>query len=237
MGGVQMKILTVPRGTPAWHAARRGALTAGRYSDITGSDEARARYAGHLALDLLGDENHQDHEPAAPWHDAADANRTRCLAAFSRRHPTATLVTPDLVASDRHAWFMTSAATIASSARHHPGTFTIATSETRDHHRWARINAGLEVPPASTAIRIQAQLWITELPMALLLLATTTPDGQWLMTERPIYPDPVEQRAIEETALIFRLEVLTLAKRWQSVVGASSETVAERHHNQPEASQ
>lgn len=217
-----MKIIDVSRGTPEWHQARRGKVTAGMLHAIFASDRQRRKYAGRLALDILGDDNHEDHEAPPPWIQSAEENRARCLAAWARRYPTAVTVTPGLVVSSRHDWFATSPAAITTNEKHLPAAFLLATTETSNTTRWDRINAGLEAPlQEPAASRIQAQLFVTELPMAMLLVATTTSDGQWLMTERPIYPDPAAQRRVEETALIFRLEVLMLAKQWRHATDTS----------------
>ena len=53
-----MKIYDVPQGTPQWHAARCGKITASRIADVmrktkTGVSASRATYAGELVAQRL----------------------------------------------------------------------------------------------------------------------------------------------------------------------------------------
>jgi putative phage-type endonuclease len=82
-----MKIIDCEQGTPEWHAARCGRLTASRIADImrktkTGVSKMRATYAGQLIAERLSGVQEETYTSAAMQHGKDTEDQARAMYAF-----------------------------------------------------------------------------------------------------------------------------------------------------------
>jgi putative phage-type endonuclease len=203
-----MRILCTTQNTPEWHAARSGRVTASQIARVLAAPGSKTReaYKLQLVLDLEGVPN-MDSDEIPPWFRYGKTNEPEARAWYSWTTGRDVLTT-GLIAHPRYEWLACSPDGLVGDDGLLELKCRASLSTFRTHVRRSAI---ADTP---SKLQVQAQLLVTARAWCDLVNYHRDGDDEHGHIVR-VFPDLRMQRRIEDTAVAFWGEVLSLYRHRQ----------------------